>query len=202
MFLYFAFVCNYIGDRMLSVAEPPSKTGAKVAALSLRLIQGTNFSCIKPMAEPLQSSEFARHKMPLESRMEAFSFWAVCRMKKNLLLAGPELDVHFHEISEAILEFRRLEPDAPVFGMAHESLKTAVHEAVMEVDGERFNTTFDALVRKWGETHPFLARDRSVYQISAEYLSAKAADKITNRLCTVLDALVESAIAEQSRMVA
>ncbi len=187
----------------MPVVETPNKTTvAKVAAPPLRVVKGNPFTPAKLLAEPLQSSEFARHKMPLESRMEAFSFWLVCRLRKNLLLAGHELDAHFHEISEAVLEFHRLEPEAPVLWMAHESLKTAVKEAVFEVDGECFNATFDALVRKWGEKYPSLSRHREVYQLSAEHLSAKAADKITNRLCTVLDALVEPAIAEQSRMVA
>ncbi len=172
---------------------------------------GTAFSSIKPLLDALPAPDSLLLKSRLEARMESFSIWLGRKLEQGKPLPRSELRAHIGQISEAVLELHRLEPDKPVLALAHECLRDAVAKEVFRVDGERFNAAFDKMLARWGKTQlhhhpketPYISPlDRASYLSSAEHISGQVADRIANDLCKALDAIVIPAVAGQIALVA
>ena len=165
----------------------------------LVLFKPINFRCLHPAFEPIQT-EPSILTAKMEGRIEALSKWLVQQMRARKQPVGAELNGHLSDIADAVLELHRDEPLA--LSLAKRALQKEVVEAVLEVDGERFERKFEALVKKHSQFDPNLGEYKEVYAQTANYLSSQTATELGNALCRRLDLLVNSGIEEQEQMVA
>ncbi|MDD5340400.1 MAG: hypothetical protein PHV13_04065 [Candidatus ainarchaeum sp.] len=136
----------------------------------------------------------------MEGRIEALSKWLVQRMRTRKQPVGAGLNGHLNDIADAVLELHRDEPFA--LSLAKQALHKEVVKAVLEVDGERFERKFEALIKKHSQLDPNLREYKEVYVQTANFISLQIATELGNVLCLELSRLVRSGIEEQGQMVA